>query len=112
VTALQLAKRCRELSLDKKATDLVILELTEISSLADYFVIASAQSEPQLKAIAGHIEKVLKEEDDVRPGRVDGFPISQWVILDYGDVMVHLFHENKRGLYSLEELWGDARRVK
>lgn len=111
MTALHLAQRCRELALEKKATDPVILELTEISSLVDYFVIASAQSEPQLKAIAGHLEKTLKEEDGVRPGRVDGFPLSQWVILDYGDVMVHLFHENKRTLYSLEELWGDAKRI-
>jgi ribosome-associated protein len=112
VTALQLAKRCRALAEDKKATDVTILHLTELSSIADYFVIASAQSEPQLKAIATHLEVTLKEEENVRPSRVDGYPMSQWVIVDYGDVMVHLFHEDKRDLYSLEELWGDAKRVK
>lgn len=106
--SLRLAKLCRDLALDKKATDPVILDLREISSLADYFVIVSAQSEPQLKAIAGHLEKTLKDDHAVRPSAVDGYPASQWVVVDYGDVMVHLFHENKRALYALEDLWGDA----
>lgn len=109
--SLDLAKACREFALDKKATDPVILDLREISSLADYFVICSAQSEPQLKAIAFGLEKSVKETYHLHARRTDGYPASQWIIVDYGDVMVHIFHDEKRGLYSLEELWGDAPRV-
>lgn len=112
LTALQLAKLCVSFAEDKKATDPVILDLSAISSLADYFVICSAQSEPQLKAIANGLDKFLKDEHGIRPNAIDGFPSSQWIVVDYGDVMIHIFHEEKRALYSLEDLWSDAPRVK
>lgn len=109
--SLPLARLCRDLALDKKALDPVILDLREVSAIADYFVICSAQSEPQLKAIAISIEKTVKDEQDRRPYAVDGFSTSQWIVVDYGDVMVHLFHEAKRAHYALEELWGDAPQI-
>lgn len=112
LTGLALARLCVEFAEDKKALDPVILDLTAISALADYFVICSAQSEPQLKAIANGVEKSLKDDYDRRPLAVDGFPTSQWVVVDYGDVMLHIFHEQKRGVYALEDLWGDAPRVR
>jgi len=74
-------------------------------------VICSGTSEPHLKAIAGEIETKLKQEHDVRPVAIDGFPASQWIVLDYLRVVVHVFHEMKREFYSLEDLWGDAPRL-
>ncbi len=74
-------------------------------------MICSAASEPQLKAIAGEIEARLKEEDKIRPAAVDGFPASQWIVIDYLQVVVHIFHREKRAFYSLEDLWGDAPRL-
>jgi len=82
-----------------------------ISTFTDFFVICSATSEPQLKAIAGEIEARLKDEQALRPAAIDGFPGSQWIVLDYLQVVVHVFHRDKRVFYSLEDLWGDATRV-
>ena len=96
---------------DKKAEEIVVLDLREISTFTDFFVICSAASEPQLKAIAGEIETRLKEDDKIRPAAVDGFPASQWIVLDYLQVVVHIFHREKRAFYSLEDLWGDAPRL-
>jgi len=108
---LELARRCTEYALDKKAIDPVILDLQAISSITDYLVICSAQSEPQLKAIANGVVKTLKDDFGRPPLAVDGFPASQWIVIDYGEVMLHIFHEEKRGLYALEDLWSDAKQV-
>jgi len=89
----------------------VILDLRGISSFTDFFVICSGTSEPHLKAIAGEIEQRLKEDHGIRPAAVDGFPESQWMVLDYLQVIVHVFHSDKRAFYSLEDLWGDAPRL-
>ena len=89
----------------------MVLDLREISTFTDYFVICSAASEPQLKAIAGEIEGELRKDHGVRPVAVDGFPASQWIVLDYMQVIVHVFHRDKREFYSLEDLWGDAPRL-
>jgi len=96
---------------NKKAEDLVIMDLRGISNFTDFYVICSGNSEPQLKAIAEEIQTVLRLEHGVRARRVDGFPFSQWVVVDFDDVIVHLFHESKRAQYALEDLWGDAPRL-
>ena len=88
-----------------------MLDLRGISSFTDFFVICSGTSEPHLKAIAGEIEQRLKEDHGIRPAAVDGFPASQWMVLDYLQVIVHVFHGDKRAFYSLEDLWGDAPRL-
>jgi ribosome-associated protein len=88
-----------------------VLDLAGISSFTDFFVICSASSEPQLKAIANEIETRLKEDYQIRAAAMDGFPASQWIVLDYLEVVVHIFHSDKRAFYSLEDLWGDATRV-
>ena len=111
LTSLKLAHRCVEFALDKKALDPIILDLRKISSITDYLVICSAQSEPQLKAIANGVEKSLKDDFGRYPHAVDGFPTSQWIVMDYGDVMLHIFHDQKRPVYALEELWSDAPQV-
>ena len=74
-------------------------------------MICSASSEPQLKAIANEIETKLREDQNIRAAAVDGFPASQWIVLDYIEVVIHIFHRDKRAFYSLEDLWGDAPRV-
>jgi len=74
-------------------------------------VICSATSQPQLKAIANEIETRLKEDYHIRTAAIDGFPASQWMVLDYLQVVVHIFHRDKRAFYSLEDLWGDAPRL-
>jgi ribosome-associated protein len=88
-----------------------VLDLRGISTFTDFFVICSATSEPQLKAIAGEIETRLKQNHGVRAVAIDGFPASQWIVLDYLQVVIHIFHRDKRAFYSLEDLWGDAPRV-
>jgi ribosome-associated protein len=111
LSGLELAQRTVQFAQDKKAIDPLILDLRKISTIADYLVICSAQSEPQLKAIANGVEKGLKDECGQPPLAVDGFPTSQWIVIDYGDVMLHIFHEQKRGVYALEDLWSDAPQV-
>jgi ribosome-associated protein len=108
ITSEKLATTCAELASNKKAEDIVVLDLREISTFTDFFVICSATSEPHLKAIAGEIETRLKEDHKISASAVDGFPASQWIVLDYLQVVVHVFHRDKREFYSLENLWGDA----
>jgi len=82
--------------------------LRAISTFTDFFVICSATSEPQLKAVANEIETRLRKDHSIRAVAIDGFPASQWIVLDYLQVVVHVFHRDKRAFYSLEDLWGDA----
>src|SRR5476651_2395208 len=108
---LNLARHCVWAAQEKKALDPIILDLRTISTITDYLVICSAQSEPQIKAIANGVEQALKEGFERHPLAVDGFPTSQWIVIDYGDVMFHIFHEQKRSVYALEDLWSDAPQV-
>jgi ribosome-associated protein len=110
--AKKLALLCRELADDKKAEDIVILDVRELSSVTDYFVIASGTSEPHLRAIVDEIVDTLREEHDVRPKAVDGTLQTAWMVLDYFDVIVHVMRGDVRERYDLETLWGDAPRVR
>ncbi len=107
----QLAHCCVEAALDKKAEHPVILDLRDISTFTDFFVIVSGTSEPQIKAIAGSIREKMRTEHGVQPLSDDAYPGSPWIVIDYGSVIVHVFHERLRGLYDLESLWGDAKRL-
>ncbi len=109
--SLDLARQCVWAAQEKKALDPIILDLRNISTITDYLVICAAQSEPQIKAIANGVEQALKEGSGRHPLAVDGFPTSQWIVIDYGDVMFHIFHEQKRAVYALEDLWSDAPQV-
>jgi ribosome-associated protein len=106
-----LCRACVAAAADKKAVDIVILDLRDISTFTDYFVICSATSEPQLKAISGSVRDQIRERFGRKPLSEDGYPVSQWIILDYGDVIVHLFQGEKRQFYALENLWSDAKRI-
>jgi ribosome-associated protein len=86
--------------------------LRGLSSFTDFFVVCTGASEPQLKAIVNDLEDRLKEEHKTRPLNIDGFPLSQWIVADYGSVVVHIFHKTKREIYRLEDLWNDAPRLK
>ena len=83
-----------------------------IDSFTDFFLICSGTSEPHLKALIGELEGVLQKDHGVRAAAVDGFPASQWIVADFTDVVVHLFTSDRRIYYGLEEMWGDAPRLK
>ena len=108
----KLALLCRELAENKKAEDIVILDVRELSSVTDYFVIASGTSEPHLRAIVDEIRDKLEEECELKPKAVDGTLQAAWIVLDYFDVIVHVMRADVRDRYDLETLWGDAPRVK
>lgn len=108
----KLALLCREYADNRKAEDIVILDVRELSSVTDYFVIASGTSEPHLRAIVEEITSRLRDEHDIRPVRTDGSIHGAWVALDFFDVIVHVMRTETRERYDLEGLWGDARRVK
>jgi ribosome-associated protein len=95
---------------DKKALDLVVLDVREVASFAEYFVIAAGANARQVQAIADGVQERLKESGR-RPARVEGYRNAEWVLLDYGDFVFHVFEEKARRFYDLERLWRDAARV-
>ena len=98
-------------SLDKhKAADIQVIEVTEVTSLGDYFVLATGTSSTQVKALSDYVEVEL-EEQGVRPNRTEGYASSSWVLMDYGTVMVHIFQPEARQFYDLERLWKDGRQL-
>ena len=107
-----MALLCRELADNKKAEDIVVLDVREISSITDYFVIASGTSEPHLRAISDEIVDKLRDDHGVRPRAIDGNLETAWLVIDYFDVIVHVMRGDARERYDLETLWGDAPRVK
>jgi len=105
--ALELARRIVDLASDKKASDIVLLEIRELTTLADYFVIASGASERQLGAIADGIVEGLRDEGTKPIGR-EGGANAHWLLIDYGSVIVHIMAPPERDFYQLERLWADA----
>ena len=99
-----------ETAIAKKARDVVALDLRELEGVADYFLICSGGSEVQVKAIADAIDEKLRERG-ARAWHVEGFEGRRWVLLDFVEVVVHVFHERTREYYMLDRLWGDARSV-
>ena len=93
--------------LDKKAEKLVVLNLQGLTTISDYFVLATAGSDRQAQALADAVEMALKAEGR-RPLSIEGYQSAAWILLDYGDVVFHVFHHEARRFYGLERLWGDA----
>ncbi|HEV2104429.1 MAG TPA: ribosome silencing factor [Candidatus Eisenbacteria bacterium] len=108
--ALELLRAAAAAARSKKAERLVALDLAGLEGVADYFLVCSGASEPQVRAIAEAVEDQLRARD-VRPWHVEGGEGRRWILLDYVDVVVHVFHEKTREYYLLERLWGDARSV-
>jgi ribosome-associated protein len=96
---------------DKGARDIVVLEVGDVLVVADEFVIASASNDRQVKAIVDEVEQAVDETGFGRPLRVEGLDDRHWVLMDYGDVVVHVFLDETRGYYELERLWSDVPRV-
>jgi len=106
----QLAEAICELAVDKKALDIVELDLRDVIDYTDFFVICSGTSDRQVKAICDGILLGLKERHGVRPERVEGLTQARWVLMDYLDVVVHVFVPEVREFYGLERLWGEVPR--
>ncbi len=96
---------------EKKAFDLRALDLREIASFTEFFIIASGANQRQVQAITDEIEEQLKKQTGARPVRTEGYSSAEWVLMDYGDFIVHIFEQKAREFYDLERLWRDARRV-
>jgi ribosome-associated protein len=96
---------------EKKAVNLVALDLREIASFTEFFVIASGTNQRQVQAIADEITEQLKKQLDARPIRMEGYNTAEWVLIDFGDFIVHIFEQKAREFYDLERLWRDAKKV-
>ncbi len=96
---------------EKKAFDMVALDLREIASFAEFFIICSGANQRQVQAISDEISEQLKKELKSRPVRIEGYRTGEWVLLDYGDFIVHIFEKEARDFYDLQRLWRDAKRV-
>ena len=107
MTAQRKAQRAARAALDRKSLDLVVLDVQGLSGVTDFFLVCSGRSTTHLKSITDAIREGLKE-DGVRPLHTEGTSESGWILLDYGDVLMHVFLEDTRAYYALERLWGDA----
>jgi ribosome-associated protein len=111
VSLPDIVRRAAAAALDKKATDVVALDLRPGASFTDFFLLASAANQKQIVAIADAVQETLREQDRLRPAHVEGYPRQEWILLDYGSFVVHLFTPRMRTFYDLERLWGGATRV-
>ncbi len=101
---------CKTLD-DKKASDIVIVDIAHLTIVADCFVICSGRSTTQVKGLAGAVEEELSKQHGIEPLRVEGVGEGRWAVLEYGGVIVHVFHEETRQMYTLEQLWADGANV-
>ena len=108
----EIANRITEIIVDRQGEGILILDLTEVTTFADYFVICTANSRRQLDALRSAIQEEMKQADVQRlAATAEGDPESGWVLIDYNSVIVHLFTQEMRDFYRLEELWGGARTI-
>jgi len=107
----QLSQFIAELTLQKKAEQAIIMDLREITSITDYFVVCSGDSDIQVRAICDHITEQL-EKKDIKIWHVEGYQAANWILMDLVDVVIHIFKPEVRKFYSLERLWGDAKITK
>ena len=111
MTDKELVKLIAATADDKKAQELDVLEVEGLTTLSEYFVIMTGTSNTHLKALAGEIEKVVKEHGGPDPHHIEGYNAASWILMDYGSVLVHIFTGETRKFYSLERLWGDAKKI-
>lgn len=106
-----MAVECARLADGKKATDVMVLDIRKVAFITDYFVLASGKNKKQLQAIADEVSQTLKARGLRRLG-LEGYGEGAWILVDFGDVVVHLFHEEMRRYYELENLWSDGKKVR
>jgi ribosome-associated protein len=109
--SLDLAQAIAQAADDRKASDIVILQVNEVAYLADYFVIATGLTSVQLRAIARAIEETIKEKFGRQPQGIEGLSEGRWILIDYGDVIAHLFLPQERDFYNLEAFWSHATSI-
>ncbi len=109
--SLRLAEAIADALADKKACDIVILEVDQLVGYTSYFVICTGRSDRQVKALADQVVRTLRTDYKVRPLGSEGTERSSWVVIDYGDVVVHIFRQDERDFYDLEGLWRDAAQI-
>ena len=110
MTSIELSEKIIKILKKKKANDIQLIKVRDLTILADYFIIASGTSTTQVKMLIDEVEYQLKQEG-IEPGKIEGYASNNWIILDYHDVVVHVFHTQTRDYYSLERLWADAENV-
>jgi ribosome-associated protein len=110
--SVELARAAGNALFAKNGTDIVLLDVEEAFFLSDLFVIGTGSSRINVQALADHVEEKLKEHYDIKPLRVEGRAEGEWVLVDFGDIIVHIFQAAAREFYSLERLWGDAARIR
>ena len=111
MTPKEMAEFAAKIAEDKKAADISVLEISDITIIADYFVICTCSSTTHVKTVADEIEFKLKQTAGIYPHHVEGYESKSWILLDYSDIIVHLFLKDTRDFYSIERLWSDARKV-
>ena len=111
MTAMELTKLIAKTLDDKKAKDIHAIEITNLTIIADYFIIATGTSTTHVKSLADEVEFRLKDQQGIMPLRVEGYSTSQWILVDYGHVILHIFLNDTRDFYSLERLWGDGKNI-
>lgn len=108
---LDTIKKIAYLLEDKKAEDIVILDIEGLTVIADYFVICTGRSVTQVKAIADHLVDTLKKDHGIQAKGIEGTQEGKWILVDYGEVVIHVFRQEEREFYNLERLWADAKQV-
>ena len=111
MTSLEMTKEMVKILDNKKAQDLQVIGIRDLTIIADYFIIASGGSTPQVKALADEVEFQMKEKFGMMPLRTEGYNSSSWILVDYGNVVVHVFTKDTREFYDLERLWADGTKV-
>lgn len=107
---MQRVQKIAQALYDKKAKDIVALDIADITSLGNYFIICTCTSSAQLRACTDEVEEKL-EEMGIKPTHKEGYGGGTWILMDYGDIIVHIMHEETRAFYSLENLWADAKTI-
>ncbi len=111
MTSLEKAQAIVKILDKKKGRDIQLLEIANLSTLGDYFIIVTGGSNTQVKSLADDVDDEMHKNYAVDPTRIEGQQTAQWILMDYGDVMIHIFQEEARSFYALERLWNDAPKV-
>ena len=106
--AKELARLAVEALEDRKAIDVKVIDIEKISTLADYFIIASGSNRNQVQAMADNVEEVLAKKAEARPKNIEGYQTANWILMDYGDIVLHLFDQENRLFYDIERIWRDG----